>query len=127
MWEKQTIRMRVRTLLMVIHILQWNARSLIANGQEFKKYVYKLQTLPDVICVQESWLKPHLDFVIPGFSSIRYDRVSNQNGGGCVTFLKDGLAYRVVPSPEDKEYVTIMRTTLDYGCIICSSSKNVIT
>lgn len=37
--------------LMVFVILQWNARSLIANGQEFKKYVIDLEIKPDVICV----------------------------------------------------------------------------
>lgn len=32
---------------------------------------------------------------------MRHDRANSQNGGGCAAFLKDGLAYRVVPSPED--------------------------
>ena len=66
--------MVIRTLIMVLHILQWNAHSLIANGQEFKRYLHKLEVIPDVVCVQETWLKPELDFVIPGFSSIRQDR-----------------------------------------------------
>lgn len=72
--------MRVRRLIMVMHIPQWNARSLIANGQELKKYMYELDVVPDVVCVQETWLQPHLDFVIPGFSSIRYDRPNNYVG-----------------------------------------------
>lgn len=29
--------------IIVVMILQWNARSLIANGQEFKKYVENLK------------------------------------------------------------------------------------
>lgn len=29
---------------------------------------------PDVICFQETWLRPHLDFIIPGYCSIRSDR-----------------------------------------------------
>ena len=66
-------------------VLQWNARSLIANGQEFKGFIQDLSYKPDVICVQESWLKRSLDFVIKGYSSIRRDRVEG-NGGGCVTF-----------------------------------------
>lgn len=44
-------------------ILQWNARSLIANGQEFKGFIQNLNVKPDVICVQDSWLKQSLDFV----------------------------------------------------------------
>ena len=34
-------------------ILQWNARSLIANGQEFKGFIEELKDKPDVICIQE--------------------------------------------------------------------------
>ena len=60
--------------IMVFFILQWNARSLIANGQEFKRYIYDLEHKPDIICIQETWLKPHLDFVIKGYNSIRLDR-----------------------------------------------------
>lgn len=91
---------------MVLHILQWNARSLIANGQEFKKYIHELD-VPDAICVQETWLRDRLDYVIPGFSSIRYDRPNNQTGGGCITFIKDGLAYRESPSSEDSECIIV--------------------
>lgn len=47
----------------MITILQWNARSLIVNGQEFKHFVEGLTIKPDVICVQETWLKQCLDFV----------------------------------------------------------------
>jgi hypothetical protein len=36
--------------VMVFVILQWNARSLIANGQEFKKYVIDFEMKPDVMC-----------------------------------------------------------------------------
>ncbi len=32
-------------LVMVIHLLQWNARSLTANGQEFKKFVSESEVL----------------------------------------------------------------------------------
>lgn len=51
---------------MVISILQWNARSLIANGQEFKKFISDLQDKPSVICIQETWLRAKWDFIIQG-------------------------------------------------------------
>lgn len=72
---------------MVLTILQWNARSLISNGQEFKKYVEDLEVKPDIICIQESWLIPRLDFVIKGYTSVRRDRDSGK-GGGVITFIQ---------------------------------------
>lgn len=74
------------SFIMVFHILHWNARSLIANGQEFKKVVTDLEVRPDIMCIQKTWLRPHLDFVLPGYSSVRCDRIGKQ-GGGCVTFI----------------------------------------
>ncbi len=42
-------------VLIMVLLLHWNARSLLANGREFKKYVDDLSSKPDVICVQETW------------------------------------------------------------------------
>lgn len=38
-------------LILLMLILQWNARSMIANGQEFKKFLDKRVEKPDVIYV----------------------------------------------------------------------------
>lgn len=65
----------------MFYILQWNARGLVANGQEFKRFIDAFVEKPDVICVQESWLKPCLDFVIPGCESFRADQVNRVGGG----------------------------------------------
>lgn len=98
--------LKVINLIMVFHILQWNARSLVANGQEFKKVVADLEVRPDVMCIQETWLRPHLDFVISGYSSVRCDRIGTQ-GGGCITFIKDTLAYRRITVPNEYECIVI--------------------
>lgn len=87
-------------------ILQWNARSLIANGQELKGFINKLEIKPDVICIQETWLKQSLDFVIKGYISIRRDRVEG-NDGGCAIFVKRGLQFREVKKGGDLEYIVI--------------------
>ncbi len=73
-------------------VLQWNARSLCANGQEFKVYISQMKEKPDVICIQESWLNSRLDFVLKGYVSVRRDR-DDGKGGGCVTFIKEGMPY----------------------------------
>lgn len=59
-------------LVMVLNIFQCNARSLIVNKQELKK---DLNNKPDVICSQNIWLRPHLDFVMAGYNSVRHDEV----------------------------------------------------
>ena len=46
-------------ILMSMHILQWNAQSITAHGDEFKKAVCDDTQKPDIICIQESWLKEH--------------------------------------------------------------------
>lgn len=43
---------------MTFRVVQWNARSLTANGQEFKRMIHEMNNLPGVICIQETWLKP---------------------------------------------------------------------
>lgn len=91
---------------MAFNLLQWNARSLIGNGQEFKRFVTASEISYHVICVQETWLKPALDFVLPGYMSVRKDR-SDRAGGGCCTFIKSGVEYKVVPIESNLELIVI--------------------
>lgn len=69
----------------MFYILQWNARSLTANGQEFKKSLEEFKEKPEIICIQETWLKPNLDFKINGYICERKDRENRT--GGAVLFL----------------------------------------
>ncbi|XP_053536655.1 uncharacterized protein LOC124628232 [Ictalurus punctatus] len=93
-------------LFMILVILQWNARSLIANGQEFKKFVTDLLDKPQVICVQETWLKPQLDFVIYGYTTIRNDRETGK-GGGVATFVRNDVKYNLVNKGKEHESVVV--------------------
>lgn len=93
---------RVWWFIMVLLIFQWNARSLIANGQEFKKLISDLDKRPDIKCIQETWLKPQLNFVLQGYQLIRKDRKKGI-GGGVATFIKQGVGYRNVEVSEDQE------------------------
>ena len=36
-----------------------NARSLVANGQEFKGFINGLRNKPEITCIQEIWPKQH--------------------------------------------------------------------
>lgn len=80
---------------MVLVILQWNARSLISNGQEFEKFVSELSDKPHVISIQETWLKPQWDFVMYGYTAVRNDRETGK-GEGVATFVRDGLSYNLL-------------------------------
>lgn len=69
-------------------------RSLISNGQKLKGFIKDFKKKPEIICVQETWLKPGLEFVMKGYDSIRRDSREGR-GGGCLI-----LAYNI-------EFVTI--------------------
>ena len=64
-----------------LFIVQWNAGSVIAHGLEFKNYLSQLEFVPDIICLQETFLKPELKFIIQGYEIIGKD---GENGRGGV-------------------------------------------
>jgi len=69
---------------MALQLLQWNARGILAHRQEF----YQLLSVNtfDIICLQESFLKPNKEYCPPGYNSIRSDRHAPK--GGLVTFIR---------------------------------------
>lgn len=85
--------MVISVFCIMFFIMQWNARSLIANGQEFKRLIDGLGEKTEIICIEETWLKPRLDFIIPGYKCERKDR-ENTSGGRCATFIRNGVQYR---------------------------------
>ena len=60
-------------------LTQQNARSLLANGHEFKGYSDKLEQKLDIIWIQETWIKRNLDFIIKGYNTIREDGRNGMN------------------------------------------------
>ena len=46
------IPMGISVLCIMFYIMQWNARSLIANGQEFKQMLDGLEEKPELICIK---------------------------------------------------------------------------
>ena len=91
-WEVHMENMRVISILCIMfYIMQWNARSLIANGQELKHMLDGLEDKPEIICIEETWLTPRFDFKIPGYKCERKDR-ENIVGEGCAT--GNGIQYR---------------------------------
>lgn len=93
-------------ILLMVLIIQWNARSLISNGMELRQFIEVLLKKPEVICIQETWLKPNLDCVIRGYVAVRRDR-SEGSGGGCATFIKQGLPYKILGLGKELEYMMV--------------------
>ena len=76
----------------------------MANGPEFKYFLREIKGKPQVICIQETFLKPVLDLVIYGYVGIRRDRSEGEGaGGGWVTFIKRGISYRVLEIGTEQE------------------------
>ena len=83
--------------------------ALLLTVRSFKKYVIDLAIKPDVICFQDTWLRPHLDLIIPGYWSIRSDRLDR-----VVSVLREGLEYHNI--------------TVSYECVavgIYSAGSNI--
>lgn len=37
-------------IILIMLFLQWNARSLLANGQDFKQFMFSRREKPDIMC-----------------------------------------------------------------------------
>ena len=75
-----------------LNILQWNCNGLLAHQNEFKNYLSVNKDKYDIICLQETFLKPGKHFTVPGYIIIRQDRIEN-NKGGVLTMIKKILKY----------------------------------
>jgi ribonuclease HI len=73
----------------------------VHKSAEFKKFLQMADPKPDIICIQETWLKDKWTFNIPGYMCIRRDRVTETSGGGCLILVRNTL--QVNPVPLDTE------------------------
>ena len=87
-------------------IFFWNARSLYDKLEQLR--IILNDYLPKVYCISETWLRdqiPHGMVSIPGYSSIRLDRlVKNphgytKRGGGVIMYIQNGLDYKIMEQP----------------------------
>lgn len=84
----------------MITVLQWNARSLISNGQEFKHWIEELNIKPDVIYVQETWINC-FDFILQGY----YDTIGKKEMVEGVQHLLKEKYHRILGKGIDQEYI----------------------
>ena len=60
-----------------------------------KHYIYESNDKPDIICIQESWLKNTVNFKLNNYSIVRKDRKFERGGGVCV-FIKNSITYKII-------------------------------
>jgi len=87
-----------------LNIFQWNCTGLFAHLNEFKQHL--AQNPYDVICLQETFLKPGKNFTLPGFTVIRKDRETSRKGG-LITLIKDSLNFTEINNARcDRVYIS---------------------
>jgi len=100
-------------------IMQWNARSIVTREPELERFLSSLAKLPDVLCIQESYLHKNIKwFHLPGYSIERNDRDPG-HGGGLLTMIKSGLSYTRLPNPTSLEALVVKSQVTDqisYNC-----------
>ena len=76
-------------------ILQWNCRSIFRKLPEFKNYLNSLNHLPQIICLQETFLNLRYSPQIAGYKILRKDRCSYAAGagGGICMFVRNDLSF----------------------------------
>lgn len=71
--------------------MQWNIKRFYARLPHIHQAIDAI--IPDVLCFQESWLKPHNNAKLKGFQEpARRDRVDRQ-GGGVMVFVRQGIPF----------------------------------
>lgn len=73
-----------------LNILQWNARSAVANKMTLEKTLFEKNI--HIALISETWFKPGKFYNFPGYNVIRDDREDGR--AGAAIFLKTNIFYR---------------------------------
>lgn len=86
-----------------LSIVQWNCRSL--NNKLTELHLLIDEEKPDIIALNETWLKNGASLRLPGYKCTRKDR--DGYGGVLLAFKEDLL-------------ITEIKLTTNYECVCCS-------
>jgi len=102
-----------------LSILQWNCCGLLAHHNELRQFLSSSSVRYDIICLQETFLKPGKQFHLQGYSTARKDRLDSR-GGGVVTLVRDTVNYvELDTSSIDLEMITIkVKTNNSYVYVV---------
>ena len=94
-------------------ILQWNAQSVVAHYPFQKRHISTSATIPDVICIQETFLHDQLRFAMENYNIERLDGPTGAHGG-FASIIRTGISYSVLNNPSKMEAL-IVRLKLSTG------------
>ena len=86
-----------------INIIQWNCQGIRKKIGELVSFLNTLKVLPDIILIQETFLKNRHPFKLPGYQVERLDRKESTNGGGLMTCIREGISFCSSAISEDPE------------------------
>ncbi|GFU19954.1 putative RNA-directed DNA polymerase from transposon X-element [Trichonephila clavipes] len=76
-----------------LHIVSWNADGIQHKIEELENYIN--DNSPDIIALQETFLRPCIDLNIPNYSTHRNDRLSHR-GGGTAILVRNSIAHHAI-------------------------------
>ncbi|MFG1588206.1 endonuclease/exonuclease/phosphatase family protein [Staphylococcus aureus] len=76
-----------------LSIIQWNCQSISGKTGELIKYLDKQKRYPDILLLQETYLKSTNTFKLKGYNIERLDRSHLKAAGGITTCIKEGIPY----------------------------------
>ena len=90
-----------------LQILQWNCRSIQNKIPELKSY---LANLPDILCLQETYLNKKIVLFLPGYKCIRKDRSNGKRGGGICICITQNILFSEIAVPNSYNDMKSMAT-----------------
>ena len=95
-----------------LQILQRNCRSIQNKIPELKSYLANLPNLPDILCLQETYLNKNNVLFLPGYKCIKFrkDRSNGKKGGGICICIKQNIFFSEKAFPNshnDMEFMAI--------------------
>ena len=96
-------------------IMQWNARSALANKHSLTNFLYTSDI--DIALISETWFKPNDNVNFKGYNLLRKDRIDGHSG--VAILIKHGILYKPIIIPD-----TFNQDILICGAVIDVSSTN---
>ena len=98
--------------------MQWNIKRFYARLRHIHQAIDALA--PDVMCFQETWLKPYNSVKINGFQDVnRSDRIDRQ-GGGVMILVRHGIPFSTINLKSNLESCAVQLHLPSRSISLCS-------